>query len=192
MTSYLLAPPLAEPVTLAEAREFLRVDDNIEDGFISTLISAARLHVESVTGRALISQTWRLVADDWPADRIILLPRSPLVSIDSITAFDAGGNPVSLALAQFQPQANMAPARIFLPEKISGSPDLREFNGIEVDYVAGFGSAPSDIPNDLRHALLSLVGYWFEHRDALVVAGSGSVVPRGFDGLLSAYREVSL
>ncbi len=37
-----------------------------------------------------------------------------------------------------------------------------------------------------RQACLVLVGYWFEHRDAVIVAGSGSVVPAGFDRLVAA------
>jgi len=192
MTSYLLAGPLIEPVTLEEAKTFLRVDNIVEDGFITTLITAARLHIEGTTGRAMIAQTWRVVSDSWPPDRTIVLPVAPLISISSITAYDADGAPTLLALAQFQPETNTAPARIFLPPKISEAPDLREHNGIEIDYVAGFGSAASDIPQDLRHALLSLVGYWFEHRDAVVIAGSGSVVPAGFNHLLAAYRSVSL
>ncbi len=192
MTSYLLAGPLTEPVTLEETKTFLRVDNTLEDGFISTLVKAARLHIEGTTGRAMIAQTWRVISDGWPTDSTIILPVAPLISISSITAYDIDGIPVSLALAQFQPETDTYPARIFLPRKIADAPALREHNGIEIDYVAGFGSEASDVPADLRHALLSLVGYWFEHRDAVVIAGSGSVVPAGFDHMLSAYRSVSL
>ena len=45
----------------------------------------------------------------------------------------------------------------------------------------GYGAEPEDVPVDLRQALLVLVAYWFEHRDAVIVAGSGAVVPAGFD-----------
>ncbi|MET4682869.1 head-tail connector protein [Brevundimonas faecalis] len=44
---------MTEPVTLAEARLFLRVGDGAEDGVIQTLIDAARARVEAETGRAL-------------------------------------------------------------------------------------------------------------------------------------------
>ena len=68
MISYLLAGPAGEPVSLAEAKAFLRLDSDAEDGLLATLIAAARLHIESVSGKALLRQTWRLVLDDWPAE----------------------------------------------------------------------------------------------------------------------------
>jgi len=192
MTSYLLAGPVVEPVGLAEARAFLRVDDSAEDGFITTLITAARLHVEGVTSRALIAQSWRVLRDDWPLDRMVPLPVAPLLALTAITAYDDDGVGYEIALAQFQPETATAPARLFLPQTIAGMPDLRARNGIEIDYVAGFGTEPVDVPADIRQAVLSLIGYWFEHRDAVVIAGSGAVVPGGFDRLVAHYRVARL
>ena len=192
MTSYLLVGPAVEPVTLTETKLFLRVDDAAEDGFISTLITAARLHVEGTTGRAMIAQTWRVVCDDWPLNRRITLPVAPLISISAINAYDNVGVVTSISLAQFQPESNVAPAHIFVPATVAGAPSLREHNGIEIDYVAGYGATGSNVPADLRQALLSLIGYWFEHRDAVVIAGSGAIVPAGFDQLIASYRSISL
>jgi hypothetical protein len=87
MTSYLLSGPATEPVTLDEARAYVRMDDTGEDALLATLITAARLHVESVTGRALLSQGWRLVLDCWPGDRIVPLPVAPALSLTAITAY---------------------------------------------------------------------------------------------------------
>jgi len=192
MTSFLLSGPVLEPVTLAQAKQFIRVSDNAEDSFITTLITAARLHVEGTTGRALIAQSWRVICDAWPRDRLVSLPVSPMISLTAITAYDENGAPATLALAQFQPETSTSPARIFLPSPVSGAPVLREHSGIEIDYVAGYGSAASDVPADLTQAVLSLVGYWFENRDAVVIAGSGSVVPSGFDKMISRFKSVRL
>ncbi len=192
MTSYLLAGPAAEPVTLAEAKAFLRVDDSAEDAFITTLITAARLHVEGTTGRALIAQTWRVSLDDWPTNREVQLPIGPMVSLTSVTVFDADGVGSDLSLVQFQPETNAVPARVFLPTTIDGQPVMRDRAAIQIDYVAGYGTDPEDVPMDIRQAVLSLIGYWFEHRDAVVIAGSGAIVPAGFDRLISAYRAIKL
>jgi uncharacterized phiE125 gp8 family phage protein len=188
MTSYLLAGPAEEPVSLGEAKAFLKVDDVAEDALITTLIGAARLHVEGVTGQALLAQSWRVVLDGWPDNRTVRLPVSPFMALTEIIAYDATGAGHDVPLAQFMSE----PDRLRLPATVSGMPMLRERQGIEIDYVAGFGTEPEDVPADIRQALLLLVGYWHEHRDAVIVAGSGSVVPTGFDRLVAGYRRVRL
>lgn len=191
MISYLLAGPAEEPVTLAEAKAWLKVDGADEDALIGTLITAARLHLESVTGRALLTQSWRLVLDAWPPGGEVRLPVAPLSALTAIRAFDEDGDEHAIGLAQFLVEAGGTPARLVLPGTVAGMPALRQRFGIEIDYVAGFGE-PADVPQELKQALLVLVAHWFEHRDAVVIAGSGAVIPFGFDRLIAPYREVRL
>jgi len=188
MTSYLLAEPAEEPVSLAETKAFLKVEDTAEDGLITTLIGAARLHVEGVTGQALLAQNWRVVLDRWPDNRVVKLPVGPFISLTEISAYDQGGSAHLINLVQFFAE----PDRLLLPLNVVGMPSLRDRQGLEIDYVAGYGTEPEDVPADIRQALLVLVAYWFEHRDAVIVAGSGSVVPTGFDALVSRHRAVRL
>ena len=188
MISYLLAGPAEEPVSLADAKAFLRVDDSAEDALITTLATAARLHVESVTARAMLFQSWRLVLDAWPAERTIALPVGPVHELTAVTALDQDDEPHELELGQFSVQAG----RLMLPRAIDGAPALRERLGLEIDYVAGYGEDASAAPADLRHACLVLIGFWFENRDAVIVAGSGAVMPAGFDRLVAPYRRVAL
>jgi len=185
MISYLLAGPALEPVTLAEAKAFLRVDDAAEDALIATQITAARLHVESTTGRALIAQTWRAVLDCWPLGRMVLLPVAPLAGLTAITAYDEAGGAHPIAPGQFQTEP--APARLLLPQTVEGMPVTRRRQGIEIDYAAGYGGTAEDVPADLRNALLTLVASWFEHRDT---AEAGA--PPAFERLVAPYRRVRL
>lgn len=189
MTSYLLTGPVSEPVSLAEAKAYLRIDDGTEDALITTLIAAARLHVEGVTGQALLTQSWRLVLDAWPEDRLVRLPVGPVISVTAITTYDMDGVGTAVPLAQFQTLAGEN--QLYLPAQVSGMPLLRQRAGIEVDYVAGYGVA-ADVPQDIRQALLGLITHWFEHRDAVIMAGSGAIVPVGFDRLIERYRQVRL
>lgn len=188
MTSYLLAGPAEEPVSLVEAKAFLKVDDAAEDGLITTLISAARLHIEGITGKALLAQSWRVVLNDWSENRVVKLPVSPLIAVTEISATDGNGASHELALDQFGSE----PDRLIVPRVVVGMPALQERQGIEIDYVAGFGTEPEEVPADLRQALLGLVAHWHEHRDAVIVAGAGSVVPSGFDRLVAAHKRVRL
>ena len=59
MTLFLVTGPATEPLTLAEAKSWLRVDGTTEDGLIQSLITSARLAVEAATNRLLIAQQWR-------------------------------------------------------------------------------------------------------------------------------------
>jgi len=188
MISYLLAGPAEEPVSLGEAKGFLRVDDTAEDALITTLIGAARMHIEGVTGRALLAQGWRVVLDRWPIDGQVRLPVTPFMAVTEITAYDAAGAGHVVPLAQFMSE----PDRLLLPGTVTGMPALRERQGIEIDYVAGYATEPEDVPTDIRQALLVLVAHWFEHRDAVIVAGSGAVVPSGFDRMVAGYKRVRL
>ena len=43
--------PVTEPVTLAEAKEYARIDGSAEDALITSLIKMARLHCESYMGK---------------------------------------------------------------------------------------------------------------------------------------------
>lgn len=192
MTSYLLSGPASEPVTLDEARAFVRMDDTAEDGLLSTLVTAARLHVEAVTGRALISQAWRVVLDGWPFDRVVTLPVSPAISLTAVTTYDFAGTAVSVPLDGMLLDAGDAPAQLFLLAEFDPPVLLRERQGIEIDYLAGYGATAADVPAVLRQALLLLVGYWFENRDVVTIAGLGSVVPTGFDLMVAPYRAVRL
>ena len=69
MNCILIAVPTAEPVTLAEAKAWLRVDTTDEDATISTLIDSARENVEATTRLRLMAQGWRIVLDRWPFAR---------------------------------------------------------------------------------------------------------------------------
>src|ERR1035437_40652 len=68
MSSLLLTAPAIEPLSLAEAKAFLRVETSDDDDVICALIAGSRIHVEAQTRRALITQSWRISADVWPDD----------------------------------------------------------------------------------------------------------------------------
>ena len=98
-----LSPPSAEPLSLAEAKLHLRVDADIteEDGLIAALIVTARQQAEHRTGRALVSQQWRLGLDQFPDDSLEL-PKPKLVSVQSVTYLDSNGTRQTLAGGDYE------------------------------------------------------------------------------------------
>jgi uncharacterized phiE125 gp8 family phage protein len=70
MPSKLITPPTAEPVVIADALTYLRLDGGDDSDFVTALISVGREHVENYCNRALMTQTWNFYFQDFiPRDR---------------------------------------------------------------------------------------------------------------------------
>ena len=188
MTLLQVSPPAGEPVTLAAAKAHLRLDGDDEDGLVTGLIAAARGFIETETRRALIDQGWRLCLDRRPAEGIVRLPKGPVIAVQGIVTYDPAGTPTTLAPADYQTDLAAEPARLWLPEIATG----RRFNGIEIDFRAGYGSDGDDVPAPLRQALLMLVAHWFEVREAAVAGIAVGPVALGVERLIAPFRLVRL
>lgn len=185
------------PVTLAEAKAHLRVDVSDDDALIGALVEAATMHVESITGRGLVSQTWDYSIDAFPADdETITLPRSPVLSVTSITYADAEGDAQTMDSEDYRVISGGADkSRVGLV--YGGSWPLTQgiTHAVTVRFVAGYadGSAsPFDngqIPAPIRQAILLMVGHWYENRSASVIGVSVATLPMAVDALLTPYRS---
>ena len=74
MPLQLTSGPVVEPVSLLEAKAHLRVDIPDDDALISALITAAGHYAETLTRRAFIAQSWKLVLDSFPGPTLIGIP----------------------------------------------------------------------------------------------------------------------
>lgn len=190
MTSILLVAPLVDPIALAEAKVFLRVADSADDQLITTLIAAARVHVEALTRQAHIHQDWRLVLNSWPQCGEVELPIGPFVELLDVRVFDQNGAATTIPTVELLPAIGRSPAKLRVPKQMVAN--LRQRAGIEIDYRVGFGADGTSVPLDLKHALQTLVAHWYQNREAVVMAGSGAIVPLGFDQLIAPYRVPNL
>lgn len=189
MTPLALTPPAQEPVSLSEARTFLRLDQAEEDDLLGTLITAARLMVEAASGRLLVDQTWRIVIDRWPDGGEIRLPLSPVGAITAARVYDALGvaQPVSPAALQLDTAADPPVVRI-----VAEVPEIGRSRGaIEIDVVAGFGATAVAVPVLLRQAVLRLAARWFERRGD-VVGRDAEALPPEIMALIAPFRRARL
>ncbi|HST93408.1 MAG TPA: head-tail connector protein [Microvirga sp.] len=167
MIPIFVSGPAVEPITLAEMKAYLRVDDDdaAQDDLISGLIKAARLMIEAASRRILIEQSWRVVLDRWPCNRVILLPLAPLIAVDAIRITDAAGTASDLPESAFEADALSDPPRIVA----SGAPDPgRPRHGISIELRAGYGTTAEAVPATLKLAIRILVAHWFENRGDVV------------------------
>lgn len=191
MGAVLFISPEGEPVELVEAKAHLRVDTAEDDTLIGYLITAAREHVEDHCRRALLTQTWDLFLDDWPAADGLMLPWPRLQSVESVTYYDAdGGAGVVFDAENYLIDTAREPGRLWLVKGASWpSVDLRPVNGVQIRFVAGYGDA-DDVPRSIKQAILLLVGSLYENREDIVVAQGVNIsrLPFGFEALLRMHR----
>jgi len=188
MTPVLITPPALEPLTLAEARSWLRLDTGDEDALVSALITAARLAVERASGRLLLTQNWRLIGDAWPPGGRLTLPLAPVSAIAAVRVYDAADLAASLPLAAFRLEAQRDPPLLVLAAPVAGPG--RPGGGIEIDLTCGYGAAPADVPEPLRLAVRLLVARWFENRGD--IPASSAPLPPDVALLLAPFRRPRL
>lgn len=184
MTITELAPPLGEPLTLAETKAHLRVDTGIDDTLIAGLIRIVREYLERQTGLSLLTRTFRLYLDGWPPARVIQIDRGPVQTIEAVTVYDAEGAPVAVDAAGFVLDGQARPARLILPRQPQPG---QAINGIEIDFSAGFGAAGADVPDTLKRAMLLHAALLYEFRGAVSPDDQPAAVPAGYDRLIAPF-----
>ncbi|MEI9900808.1 MAG: head-tail connector protein [Hyphomicrobium sp.] len=191
MALVLTSGPALEPVTVAEAKAHLRVDGDAEDTLIASLILTSRLHVEAALDVALITQSWRLQLDRWPRSGELQMPMRPLQSIDEVRVLSAAGDPTIVAAGTYAVDVAGTPPRLVRLAGVWPLPG-RTANGIEIDFTAGYGAAATDVPANVRQALLLLIAHWYEHRDPIEVGAADVAVPPAVSELLAPLRIARL
>lgn len=191
-THQLVTAPTAEPLTPAEALEFLRVDDEVRDSnLVTRLTVAAREQAEQFTGRAFITQTWDLHLDDWWTGTLEL-PKAPLQSITSISYVDTGGLTQTWSASNYVVDA---PSGEFAEKGRIGLADGASFplldpviNSVTVRFVAGYGATRNEIPEGIRTGTLMYVADMYENRQSVVTGSIVTASPQAAETVLTPYK----
>jgi uncharacterized phiE125 gp8 family phage protein len=179
----LIQAPMVEPVSLDEAKGFLRVDSADDNALISALITAAREFVEVSTLRALITQTWEMALDG--AGQEIRIPRPPLQTGIKIETVDEAGVKTEVDPAIYDVELGQgSPGRVRLRSGCAW-PAHRGFASFIVTFKAGYGDAADAVPGALREALFRVLGHFYEGRQ-------GEDLPAGVQALMRPYKVIYL
>lgn len=185
MSVVVSSAPATEPVTLIEAKAHLYVDTSNDDTLITTMISTARIYVENYTRRSLITQTLVARYDRFPS--LFQLEKPPLQSVTSIAYLDPAGDSQTVSSGDYDVDIYSTPPRV---TEAYGTtwPSTRVDvpNVVTVTYVAGYGAAAA-VPETLKHAVLMLIGHWYENREATSQQINVSDIPMSVDSLIRPY-----
>lgn len=191
--------PAAEPLTLAAAKDHLRVDTADDDALIAALLAASREDCEGFTGRCFVWSAWEMKLDAFPTARLgeIRLPRPPLIRVDSVKYIDSDGAEQTVAVADYQVDSNSEPARIRPAYGKSWPTPRAQFNAVTIAYVAGYAAgegSPTDyaanVPESIKAAIKLQMGHLHENREAVNVGNIVTEIPLGVRNLLWMHRVI--
>jgi hypothetical protein len=212
------AAPATEPLTLAEAKAYMRIDaeDVSQDQIILLLIAMAREDVQNRCRRSFVPQSWKLTLDKFPSPSLetssanwygpswgvgagpltvvkpdgktqyeIVIPMSPLQTIDSIKYYDSDGVFQTLAANAYLVDTASEPARVTPAVGLTWPSTQSRINSVEITFTAGFTTA---LPSGVKIWMLQRVADCFENREAVVMGARGAVITHPFfDRMLDAY-----
>lgn len=174
----LVTAPIQEPLSLAEAKVHLRVTDSDSDTYINTLIVAARKHIEVVTRRRLVQQTWDYTLAEFPLEDI-LLPIQPVSSVTSVSYVTPAGASVSFSsgaspdVPKYDVITDGPRTRVFPKYNVSWPATRVHGNAVIVRFVAGYEpstDSPMDytanVPGDLKVCLKLIIADLNENRES--------------------------
>ena len=128
--------PAFPPITRAEAKLHLKVDDVASDPLIDSLVLAARQTLEDDTNLSLVPTLWDLWVDRFPDERVLELPRGRVVSVPSLTAYAEPDVGTVFDASQYRLDPHRG--RVALREGASWPTSLRAQNGGVIRFTAGY------------------------------------------------------
>lgn len=180
----LTTPPPFQPITVEDAKSHLRLDGTDEDGLIRGYVEAATEYVENATDRQLITASYAYSFEAVPCDGRVPLPKSPLVSVESVTYIDTNGDEQTLPTSDYRVVTTRTPGHVHVVNLPSSLYDRED--AITINYTCGYGN-PEDVPSLLVMAIKQLVGTWFNNRESTSERQLYEV-PAGVDRILDNYR----
>jgi hypothetical protein len=206
----LVTPPIIEPVSIAQAKEFCTIEPNftLDDALLSGFVTASRSLAETYTRRAFFKQTWRLSLDQFPmfwgqtsvkntADQyypysyfydgyIIKLPKHRCISVDSITYIDPAGVTQTLDPSKYFVDTDSEPARLipapglFWPTVAASVP-----GAVKVTFICGSygdGLITNTCPQNVVTAIALGAAHLYSNREGT------ADIPTAFFRLLDSER----
>jgi uncharacterized phiE125 gp8 family phage protein len=177
----IITPAAATPVALADAKKHLKVSGTAEDDLITLYLQAATEMAESYLGIRLINTVIEEMYEEFSEISFLRFPAQTITSIK----YDADDDTEKTVSTSIYTLNTYTEPQIILRNVGEEWPiDLADKNNrIRVRYTAGFGSAPSSVPANIRAAILIILGELYENREDRV-----SALPKASHRLLEPWR----
>lgn len=152
--------------------------DDTQMGELRSKMRYAQEYIEDLTQRAARSTQYRVTFNRWPnmvgqpvdlaafAIGVVRFPRSPLISVDSITYVDVDGVTQTLAVDQYQVTTDMEPGYVG-PARMKFWPaiDPYSYQAIKITFTAGYATNAA-VPEKYKEAIKFIGAYRFMNRES--------------------------
>lgn len=177
-------------ITASEFKTHARVYHTQDDTYIATLILVATQCIEHETRRALINRSFTLQLEGFPAGGEIILPRSPLSTVSSVTYTDAAGATQTLSASNYNTYSVNGVGRVVL--KSTASWPTTQGTGaldVSVNFTAGYGATSASVPVALKQAVLLWATHWYDNRTSVNVGNLVTELPMTVQRLIVSYHS---
>lgn len=173
----------AEPLTLADAKQVLNVDENCTefDELLQGYITAARQYVESKTNYKLGVAVIDCIFNKFESE--MWLELAPIDEIDYIKYYDSANELKTLAVNTYESSLIEFPGRV---KSVYGTSFPVSY--IRYDAVTIRITTSDCYPKPLLTAMKMILGHWFENRQDVVVGHSANEIPLTSQHLCEMYR----
>ncbi|MDR0632225.1 MAG: head-tail connector protein [Holosporaceae bacterium] len=194
----LIKKPSEEIISLAETKNYLRVDHDFDDNLISGLIKSTREAIESIIQKSILKQVWEYGLDnysicdfdfkegDYPSifcgTMTIPLPKPPIIKIVSVEVDDREIDSQKYSLERRR-------GKFCLCINDGSIFKSRRKISISVRYEAGIADSVENIPYQLKLANLMLVANAFQERFSYE---QNNVISQGVRQLLNPFLNLRI
>lgn len=188
-TLELLDAPATTPITLAEVKEQLRVEGSDDDTLLTRLIDVAVAYtdVKGALGQAMIAQKWGQWVNSTPPQTVSLI-LGPVTGVTAVKYYDTDGVLQTDTLSNYQVTGTEFATTIGPKSGFNWPVTQDRSDAIRIEYEIGYGETTTDVPQTIRHALMLLVGHWYDNRENTQM-DELSNIPFGFEHLLNMHRN---
>ena len=180
---------VVEPVTLADVKNYLKIDHDFEDTLIASMVTAARVQLETRLNRAFLRQLWPLYLDILPYDNVIKLTVNPVISIEHVAVIDGLDIYQNIDNDDYVYDIKSDPAVLKVVKPL---PKIEsEYSGLRVQFWAGYGPATSDVPAPIVQAILHLVAFWHENRGP-IASGEIHQIPHVVLEMIAPFKKIHI
>jgi uncharacterized phiE125 gp8 family phage protein len=160
---HIISPPVNLAVSIAEVRAHLKLSPTEPpDPEIELLIRAATEFAEGYTKRTFINTGFRTYRDFF--ESCIKIRRSKLQAI-SLFEYSVNGTFTTVPIDSYYVTNETAFSKIAIKADKEYPEDIDEqMDAIRIEFIAGYGADSSDIPYQLRLALLNHIAALYENR----------------------------